>query len=143
MDIKAKFDEAQEYVGKRGYEAAIQIYKEIMEATEGEDIYYWALKHFGDVVGYIGFKDYFQSIDVYHKIIMEYENENDDLYEMCQIDTARAYFELGKDMIENFDNTISMYEPQSDKMVSYMKELIKRRNEFIEQEAEIIYKSKL
>ena len=34
-------------------------------------------------------------------------------------------------------------EPEKDKMISYMKQLIKRRNEFIEQEAEVIYKSKL
>lgn len=143
MDIKAKFDEAQEYVGRRVFEGAIQIYKEIMEASEGEDAYYWALKHYGDVIGYIGLKDYFQSIDVYQKIIMEYENEEDSLYEMCQIDTARAYLELGIDMIQNFDNTISMFEPEDDKMITYMKQMIKRRNEFIEQEAEVIYKSKL
>ncbi len=61
MDVKAKFSEAQDYVSKRIFDGALQIYKEIMEATEGEDTYYWALKHYGDVVGYIGYKDYFQS----------------------------------------------------------------------------------
>lgn len=143
MNIKEKFNEAQDLVVRRGYDEALKIYKEIMEANEGEDAYFWALKHFGDVVGYIGFKDYFQSIDIYQKIIMEYENEEDNLYEMCQIDTARAYLELGLDMIENFDNTIHMFEPEDSKMKKYMQELIKRRNDFVEQQAEAIYKARL
>lgn len=143
MDIKGKFNEAHEFVSKRMYDGALQIYKEIMEATEGEDSYFWALKQYADVVGYIGYKDYFQSIDIYQKIIMEYENEEDNLYEMCQIDTARAYLECGREMIESFDNTIHMFEPEDPKMQSYMQELIQSRNAFIEQEAETIYKSRL
>ncbi len=94
MDVKAKFSEAQDYVSKRIFDGALQIYKEIMEATEGEDTYYWALKHYGDVVGYIGYKDYFQSIDVYQKIIMEYENEEDNLYENVPIRHSKSLFRV-------------------------------------------------
>ncbi len=143
MDTKVRFKEAEESVLGRRYEEAVQIYKEIMEVTEGQDVYYWALKHLGDVVGYLGYKDYFQSIDIYQKIVMEYEGEEDHLYELSQLDMARAYLELGLSMFESFDSTVSMLEPQDDKMINYKKELLEKRNEYIENEGEILFKERL
>lgn len=143
MDYSERFEEAGSLVRNRQFEAAMESYKGIMDDTEGTDTHYWALKHFGDVVGYIGFKDYFQSIDIYQKIITEYEGEDNGLYELTQLDVARAYLEMGLEMIGNFENTIQIFEPQNEATVAYQQELISRRNQFIESEAETIFKSRL
>lgn len=143
MDYTEKFREAQSLVGNRQFESAMEAYKAIMDESEGTDTYFWALKHFGDLVGYIGFKDYFQSIDIYQKIISDYEGEDDGLYELTQLDVARAYLEMGLEMISNFENTIQIFEPQHEAMVTYQQELIQRRNQFIESEAEALFKNRL
>lgn len=143
MENRERFREAQALVGNRQFEEALQLYKAIMDETEGTDTHYWALKHFGDLVGYVGYKDYFQSIDIYQKIISEYEGEDDALYELTQLDVARAYLEMGLEMLGNFENTISIFEPQNDAAVAYQQDLIGRRNQFIEAEAEALYKNRL
>lgn len=143
MDYREKFDEAGSLVRNRQFEAAMEAYKAIMDETAGTDMYFWALKHIGDLVGYIGMKDYYQSIDIYQKIIAEYEGEDDALYELTQLDVARAYLEMGFEMISNFENTIQIFEPQNEAMITYQNELIARRNQFIESEAETIFKSRL
>lgn len=143
MDYNEKLKEAMSLVGNRQFEEAVESYKAIMAETEGTDIYFWALKHFGDLVGYVGYKDYFQSIDIYQKIITEYEGEDDALYELTQLDVARAYLEMGLEMIGNFESTIQIFEPQHETMIAYQKELIARRNQFIESEAETIFKNRL
>lgn len=143
MDYTEKFREAQSLVGNRQFESAMEAYKAIMDESEGTDTYFWALKHFGDLVGYVGFKDYFQSIDIYQKIISDYEGEDDGLYELTQLDVARAYLEMGLEMISNFENTIQIFEPQHEAMVTYQQELIQRRNQFIESEAEALFKNRL
>lgn len=143
MDFNEKIRDAQALVGNRQFEEALQAYKAIMDESEGTDAYYVALKHFGDVVGYIGYKDYYQSIDIYQKIISEYEGEDDGLYELTQLDVARAYLEMGLDMLGNFESTIAIFEPQSEAMVAYQQDLLNRRNQFIEKEAESLYKDRL
>ena len=143
MDYKERFEEAESLVRNRQFEAAMETYKAIMDETEGTDTHFWALKHFADLVGYIGYKDYFQSIDIYQKIISEYEGEDNALYELTQIDVARAYIEMGLEMIENFENTIQMFEPELEATVAYKEELVKRRDQFIESEADAIFKSRL
>lgn len=143
MDYRARLEEAASLVRNRQFEAAMGEYKTIMDETEGTDTYFWALKHFGDLVGYIGMKDYYQSIDIYQKIISEYEGDDDALYELTQLDVARAYLEMGFEMIGNFENTIQMFEPQHEAMIAYQNELIARRNQFIESEAEVIFKGRL
>lgn len=143
MDYRARFEEAASLVRNRQFEAAMGEYKTIMDETEGTDSYYWALKHFGDLVGYIGMKDYFQSIDIYQKIISEYEGEDDALYELTQLDVARAYLEMGIEMLGNFENTVQIFEPQHEAMIAYQNELMERRNQFIESEAETLYKGRL
>ncbi len=143
MDYKERFREAHALVGNRQFDEAMQLYKTIMDETEGTDTHFWALKYFGDLVGFVGYKDYYQSIDIYQKIISEYEGEDDTLYELTQLDVARAYLEMGLQMLENFENTISIFEPQNEAAVTYQQELIQRRNQFIEAEAETLYKSRL
>lgn len=143
MDHKELFREAHALVGNRQFEEAMQLYKTIMDENEGTDAHFWALKHLGDLVGYIGYKDYYQSIDIYQKIISDYEGDDDALYELTQLDVARAYLEMGLEMIENFENTISIFEPQHEAMITYQQELIDRRNQFIEAEAEALFKNRL
>ena len=143
MDYSERFKEAEALVGNRQFEGAMESYKAIMDETEGTDTHFWALKHFGDLVGYIGFKDYFQSIDIYQKIISEYEGPDEALYELTQLDVSRAYLEMGLEMLSNFENTIQIYEPQHEVMIAYQKELIARRNQFIEFESEILFKNRL
>ncbi len=143
MDYKERFGEAESLVRNRQFEAAMEAYKEIMEETEGTDTHFWALKHLGDLVGYIGYKDFFQSIDLYQKIISEYEGEDNALYELTQLDVARAYLEMSLEMMENFESTIQIFEPQHEAMVTYQQELIKRRDQFIETEADSIFKNRL
>lgn len=143
MDYKERFKEAQECIANRQYQEAVNVYQEVMKETEGQDTYYWALKQLGDVVGYIGFKDYFQSIDIYQKIVMEYENEEDNLYDLCQMDMARAYLEMGLEMMDNFDTTIEMIQSSTDSMQEYKMNLVRRRNDYIEGKAEILYKARM
>lgn len=143
MEVKQQFKEAQAFIANRQMQEALDIYNAIMEANPDTEHYFWALKHVGDVVGYIGYRDYFQSIDIYQRIITEYEGEDDGLYEMAQLDVARAYLELGLEMIANFDNTIHMYEPQSEQMIEYQQSLREKRNAFIEEQAEVIYKERM
>lgn len=143
MDYKERFREAESLVRNRQFEAALESYKGIMEETEGTDTYFWALKHMGDLVGYIGYKDFFQSIDVYQKIIAEYEGEDNALYELTQLDVARAYLEMSLEMMENFESTIQIFEPQHESMIAYQQELMKRRDQFIEAEADSIFKNRL
>lgn len=143
MDYTKRFEEAGSLVRNRQFEDAMESYKAIMDETEGTDTHFWALKHFADLVGYIGFKDYYQSIDIYQKIISEYEGDDDNLYELTQLDVARAYLEMGFQMLENFESTIQIFEPQHESMIAYQQELIARRNQFIETEAETIFKARL
>lgn len=143
MDYGERFRAAASQVGDRQFEAAAESYKAIMDETEGTETYFWALKHFADLVGYVGFKDYYQSIDMYQKIITEYEGDDNVLYELTQLDVARAYLEMGLEMIGNFENTIQIFEPQHEKMIAYQQELIERRNHFIESEAETLFKNRL
>lgn len=143
MDYNERFKEAESLVGNRQFDGAMQIYNDIMQETEGTDTYFWALKHVGDLVGYIGYKDYFQSIDVYQKIIAEYEGEDNALYELTQLDVARAYLEMSLEMMENFESTIQIFEPQNETMVAYQEALVKRRDQFIESEADTLFKNRL
>lgn len=143
MDWKKRFEEGEQLVGERRITEAIEVYKGIMEeAGEDKKIYFWALKHLGDLIGYIGLKDYLQSIDIYQKIINEYEEE-DSLYNWCQLDIARAYLEMGMDMMGNFDNMTQILELEEEEMEKYFQRMVKMRNDYIEREAEILYKGRM
>jgi len=144
MDWKARFKEGEQLVSDRRISEAIEHYKAILEdSEEDKKIYYWALKHLGDVIGYAGLKDYLQAIDIYQKIINEYEEDDDSLYNWCQVDIARAYIEAGLDMMDNFNNMLGILELEDSKMNVYLQKLINRRNEYIEREAEILYKERM
>ncbi|MFT9496428.1 hypothetical protein [Anaerosolibacter sp.] len=144
MDWNKLFREGEQLVSERKLAEAIEHYKGIMEqAGEAQKIYYWALKHLADVVGYMGLRDYFQAIDIYQKIINEYEAEDDSLYSWCQLDISRAYLEMGLEMMENFDSMREIVGLEDEEMENYFEKLIERRNDYIEREAEVIYKGRM
>ncbi|MCT4607058.1 MAG: hypothetical protein N4A64_13335 [Marinisporobacter sp.] len=144
MNWDALFKEGEQLVSDRMISEAIEHYKGIMEkAEDNQKIYYWALKHLGDVVGYAGIKDYLQATDIYQKIINEYEEDDDTLYNWCQLDIARAYLEMGIEMFENFDNIKEIVEMEDKNMQEYFGKLLQKRNDYIEREAEILYKERM
>lgn len=143
MDWKQALEEGQQLTRDRRYDLAAEKYKEIIEGTEAEPRYhYWALKHFADLIGIIYYKDYFRAIDVYQRIINEYEEE-DGLYEWCQMDMAKTYLLAGMDMFEGYDNIMSMLEPINDDMASYMNKMKEQREDFFTDVAESIYKKRM
>jgi len=144
MNWEERFREGEQLVSDRRISEAIEHYKAILDdAEEDKKIYYWALKHLGDVVGYAGLKDYMQAIDIYQKIINEYEEDDDSLYNWCQIDIARAYLEAGLEMLDNFDNMMGIMELEDAKMNEYLQKLMSKRNDYIEREAEVLYKARM
>ena len=145
MNWEERFKEGEQLVSDRRISEAMEHYKGILEEA-GEDnkkIYFWAMKHLGDVLGYAGIKDYMQSIDIYQKIINEYEEADDTLYNWCQVDIARAYLEAGLEMIENFDSMMGIMELEDEKMQEYIQRLTNKRNDYIEREAEVLYKERM
>ena len=143
MDWKKMFEEGQQYVRDRRYEEAANIYKEIIENSQEEPkVHYWAIKHFADIIGFHYMKDYFRAIDLYQRIINEYEGE-DGLYEWCQVDMAKTYLLCGKEMFESYENMVDLLEPFDEHMAEYIEKVTEMREDFITDRAEIIYKSRL
>ena len=143
MDWKKEFEEGQQLTRDRRYEEATEKYKAIIQGSEEEPkVYYWALKHFADLAGFIYFKDYFRAIDMYQKIINEYEEE-DGLYEWCQVDMAKTYMMSGMEMFEGYDNVMDMLEPMDEQMAEYIEKMKEKRDDFFTDRAEIIYKKRL
>ena len=144
MNWEERFREGEQLVSERRISEAMEHYKAILEETqEDKKVYFWALKHLGDVIGYAGLRDYMQAIEIYQKIISEYEEEADSLYNWCQIDIGRSYLEGGLEMLENFDSMMGIMELEDSKMNKYLQRLIDKRNEYIEREAEVLYKARM
>ena len=143
MDWKRELEEAHELTRDRRFELAAGKYKAIIEGTEDEPVYhYWALKHFADIAGMLFMKDYFRAIDIYQKIINEYEEE-DGLYEWCQVDMAKTYMLCGMEMFESYDNMMDMLTPIDNHMAEYIGNMKEKRDDFFTDQAEVIYKSRM
>ncbi len=143
MDWKKELEEAHELTRNRRFELAAGKYKAIIEGTEDKPVYhYWALKHFADIAGMLFMKDYFRAIDIYQKIINEYEEE-DGLYEWCQVDMARTYMLCGMEMFESYDNMMDMLTPIDNHMAEYIGNMKEKRDDFFTDQAEVIYKSRM
>lgn len=137
------FNEGFQMLGERRYEEALEFFSKLSEENEEDQkVHYWALKYIADIIGKHAYRDYGQAIDIYQKIINEYELE-DNLYEICQMDMASAYLEMGTSMIQTFDEVIDNLFVEDDKMHELKEKLIEKRNDFIENEAEKIYKSRM
>ncbi|MCT4595073.1 MAG: hypothetical protein N4A57_12510 [Anaeromicrobium sp.] len=143
MSWQQKFKEGEELIRVKDYNGAISHFNNMLgEYKDEPKVYYWSLKYLGDIIGHMTRKDFFQAIDLYQKIINEYEGE-DKLYELCQIDIARSYLEVGFDMLNNFDSMTQMIEIEDDEIAQYFEKIMKKRNDYIERAAEAIYKERL
>ncbi|MCT4632319.1 MAG: hypothetical protein N4A76_06235 [Firmicutes bacterium] len=140
MDI---FNQGFQLMAERRFDEAIEYFGKLSEEhQEDQKIHYWSLKYIADIIGNLAYKDYGQAIDIYQRIINEYELE-DNLYEMCQMDMASAYLEMGTTMIQTFDEVIDNLIVEDEKMFEIKEKLLEKRNDFIESEAEKIYKSRM
>lgn len=143
MDWKQEIEKGQKLVQERRFDLAIEQYRTVLEGSQDEPkYYYWTLKHYADLIGFIYGKDYFRAIDMYQEIINNYEEE-DGLYEWCQVDMAKSYLNAGMDMFEAFENMTEFLEPLNDQMSSYIATMMEAKDDFITERAEIIYKSRL
>lgn len=143
MDWKSEINEGQDLVRSRKYDEAAAKYKEIIEGSESEPtVQYWAMKHFADLIGFIYLKDYLRAIDLYQRIINEYEEE-DGLYEWCQVDMAKSYVLAGMAMFESYENMLDMLEPLNEDMSEYISSMNEKKEDFITERAEAIYKSRM
>lgn len=143
MDWKNEIELGQQLVRDRKYEEAAIKYKEIIEATEDEPtVQYWSMKHFADLVGFVYMKDYLRAIDLYQRIINEYEEE-DGLYEWCQVDMAKSYLLAGMGMFEAYENMTDLLAPINDQMAEYVENMHEKREDFLTERAEAIYKNRL
>jgi len=138
-----KMKEGQFLVQNRKYPEAIECFQSIMKDYEGLDKpYYWALKHLGDLNGFLYAKNYMAAIDIYQKIITDYEGE-DGLYEWCQIDMAKTYLLNAMENMSTFEDMIGFLEPMDNETEKQIHMLKEKREDFLMERAEKIYKSRL
>ncbi|MBN2794831.1 MAG: hypothetical protein JXR88_05460 [Clostridia bacterium] len=143
MDWKLEIEKGQKLTQERNFELAIEQYKLILEGSEDEPkVYYWAMKHFADLIGFLYGRDYLRANDLYQEIINNYEEE-DGLYEWCQVDMAKSYLLAGMDMFETFENMTEFLEPINPEMGEYVQKMMEKREDFITERAEVIYKARL
>lgn len=138
-----QMEEGQIFIRNRKYDEALKCFQEILETYEGQEKpYYWAMKHLADLSGYLYGKDYFSAIDLYQRIINEYEGE-DGLYEYAQTDMAKTYLLCGIEMISTYEDMEAFIEPVNPEMREYILKIQEKKEDFIMERAEKIYKSRL
>lgn len=144
MEWEKRLEEARELAGRRLYRDALEIYKEILEEKKEEPaIYFEILKAVGDLLGYKGLKDHYNAIDVYQRIINEYEEASDDLFDWCQVEIAATYLFLGMENLDNFDNLHEIVNMENPDVENYLNKLMEKREHFILGKAEAIYKKRM
>ena len=72
----------------------------------------------------------------------EYEEE-DGLYEWCQVDMAKSYLLAGMDMFEAYENMTDLLAPLNEQMAEYVEKMHEKREDFLTERAEAIYKNRL
>ena len=145
MEWEKRFDEAREMSGRRQYGDAIELYKGILEDSKEEDreVYYAALKAVADLLGYKGIKDYLSAIEVYQRIINEYEEAPDELFDWCQAEIAATYLFLGMENLDNFDNINEIVNLDNPEIENYFTKLMEKREHFLLAKADAIYKKRM
>lgn len=145
MNLNDVFRDYDECLLEGRFDDAATTLKDILERTKETDaqVYYWALKRFGDYVGYGYMKDYAQAIDIYQSIINEYESDEDDLYEWCQMDIAKSYLNIAINAFQTFEEMTDIIEQVSDERSEYFDALIEKRNEYIEGKADEIQRARI
>jgi len=145
MEWEKRFEEAREMTGRRQYRDAIEAYKEILEDSKEEnpEVYYSALKAIGDLLGHKGIKDYMSAIEVYQRIINEYEEAPDQLFDWCQAEIAATYLFIGMENLDNFDNLREIVNMEDADISSFFAKLMEKREHFILAKADAIYKKRM
>ena len=145
MDWEKKFAEGRELTGRRLYRDALTHYHELLEPAKEEDpaIYYSLLKAMADLLGYKGVKDHFNAIELYQKIINEYEEAPDELFDWCQAEIAATYLHLGMEHLDNFDTLHEIVNLENPDIETYFGKLMEKREHFILGKAEAIYKKRM
>jgi tetratricopeptide (TPR) repeat protein len=143
--LNVVFKEYDQCLLEGRFDDAATTIKDILETNKETDsqVYFWALKRFGDYVGYGYLKDYAQAIDIYQTIINEYESEEDDLYEWCQLDIAKSYLNIAINAFQTFDEMTDIIEQVGDERSDYFAKLIEKRNDYIENKAEDIQNARI
>lgn len=136
-----KFAEAVKYTNNRLYNDAAKLLKEILTSEEKDTTHYKALKLYADIVGPVAGRDYITAIDMYQVIINE--TEDDDLYSSAQISILNAYLSLSIDMMDAYESTRDVIETEDQKIVDLLSKLDDKRETFLTQRAEIIYKNRM
>lgn len=140
---ESKMKEGQDYIRNRQFEEAVECFKSILETYEGQEKpYYWAMKHMADLTGFLYGKNYFAAIDIYQDIISNYEGE-DGLYEWCQIDMAKTYLLSAIENMSTYEDMVGFLEPTDEAMAIQIEKLAEKREDFLMDRAEVIYKSRL
>jgi len=145
MEWEKRFEEAREATGRRQYRESIELYKGILEDSKEEDqeVYFSALKAVADLLGYKGLKDYTSAIEVYQRIINEYEDASDDLFDWCQAEIAATYLFMGMENMDNFDNINEIVNLENPQIENYFTKLMEKRERFLLAKAEAIYKRRM
>jgi len=145
MEWEKRFEEAREATGRRQYREAIELYKGILEDSKevDQEVYYSALKAVADLLGYKGLKDYTSAIEVYQRIINEYEDASDDLFDWCQAEIAATYLFMGMENMDNFDNINEIVNLENPQIENYFTKLMEKRERFLLAKAEAIYKRRM
>ncbi len=143
--INAIFRDYDESLLAGRFEDSATIIKEILEENKEKNsqIYFWALKRFGDYVGYGYMKDYAQAIDIYQSIINAYESDEDDLYEWCQMDIAKSYLNVAINAFQTFDEMTDIIEQVGEERAQYLEDLIEKRNDYLEAKVDEIHRSRM
>jgi tetratricopeptide (TPR) repeat protein len=144
MEWEKRFKEGSEMTGRRQYKDALEHYQGMLEESKEEpEVHYQALKAIGDILGYKGVKDYMNAIEVYQKIINEYEDASDELFDWCQAEIAATYLFIGMENLDNFDNINEIVNMENSDISIYLGKLMEKRELFILAKADSIYKKRM
>ncbi len=132
---------AVEMVNNRQFVDATTVLKELIEGEEQDIYFYKGLKLYADVLGPLTGHDYNMAIDMYQKIVNECED--DALYESAQLSILDSYLNLSMHYMETFENTIDVIESDDDNTQQFLDKLAEKRENFIVQRAESIYKNRM
>ncbi len=136
-----QFNEALDFANGRNYNEAIKLLQVLLEEGLNDTIHYKALKLYADIIGPLAGHNYMTAIDMYQQIINE--SEDDALYESAQISILDAYLSLSIAMMETYESTRDVIESDSEQVVQFINKLDEKREAFLTQRAEAIYKSRI
>lgn len=136
-----RFKEALALVGDRQLNGAVEMLVGILEENQTDDVHFKALKLYADILGPISGKDFARAIDIYQQIVNT--TEDDDLYESAQVSMMSAYLSHSIHMMETYENTRDILESDNQNTLDLLAKLDQKREQFLTQRAEAIYKGRM